>query len=117
MAVNYYDKFEYECFYHIYNRAADHESIFMDSDDYFFFLSKITMLLAPFCSVYSYSIMPNHFHLIVQINDKDKIVLQTQNETSAKASKYLSGTASVDDLLGDQLRRLFSSIGLRFNHK
>lgn len=55
--------------YHIYNRANGTQKLFFTDANYLFFISKIRDYLKPICEILSYSLMPNHFHLIIQANE------------------------------------------------
>jgi REP element-mobilizing transposase RayT len=59
-------------FYHIYNRGNNHETIFKEEKNYYYFLKKFHQYLNPFVSVHAYCLMPNHFHFILQIKDSIK---------------------------------------------
>ena len=58
---------EPEGFYHIYNRAVGSEKLFLSEFDYGQFLYKWQKYISPISVVYSYCLMPNHFHFLVQI--------------------------------------------------
>ena len=58
---------EQDCFYHIYNRAIDGNELFYQERNYPFFLWKLNEYLADFIDVYSYCLLPNHFHLLCYI--------------------------------------------------
>jgi REP element-mobilizing transposase RayT len=75
-------------YYHIYNRGNGKQDIFLDREDYLFFLSRFTeglfpppegaprgsggyhrkLLPAGSFSMVSYSSMPNHFHWLIRQN-------------------------------------------------
>jgi putative transposase len=63
-----------EHFYHVYNRGSRSEAIFFSEKNYEYFLrlmkEKATAHLV--CLV-SYCLMPNHYHLVVQQNEKGSI--------------------------------------------
>ena len=61
--------FEEGRFYHIFNRGNNKEDIFIEEKNYFFFLQKIKQHLLPTCNIYAYCLMPNHFHLVLQIKE------------------------------------------------
>ena len=94
--------FEAESIYHIYNRANGHENLFIEEQNYAFFLDKYFKHISPIAATYSYCLMPNHFHLMIKIKSveeiKDNIGLKTfdKYETFGK-------------LISKQFSNLFSS--------
>lgn len=51
-------------FYHVFNRGINKQPIFINDQDYWFFLEKLRQLQSKYDhSVYAYCLMPNHFHL------------------------------------------------------
>ncbi len=63
--------FEPSCFYHFYNRGNNRENIFKEETNYFFFLNLIKKYLLPIADIYSYCLLPNHFHLLLKIEDEN----------------------------------------------
>lgn len=61
--------FEKRHIYHIYNQGNNRQKIFFERDNYLFFIKKIRAYLLPYCDVLAYCLMPNHFHIMVKIND------------------------------------------------
>jgi len=54
-------------FYHVFNRGIDKKPIFLSEHDYQFFLKKLDDLKSKYDhSLYSYCLMPNHFHISIQ---------------------------------------------------
>lgn len=56
-------------FFHIFNRGLNKQKFFLDSSDYHKFLRRLAELksINQFDhSIYAYSLMPNHFHLLIQ---------------------------------------------------
>ncbi|CAN5343651.1 hypothetical protein BH11PLA2_BH11PLA2_36520 [soil metagenome] len=53
--------------YHVYNRGHDRETIFHDEDDYARFLKSIRKYLLSDCRVIAYTLMPNHYHLVLEV--------------------------------------------------
>ena len=58
-----------ENIYHIYNRGNNRRMIFYNRDNYIFFRDKIKKHLITNCNLLCYCLMPNHFHLMVYINN------------------------------------------------
>ncbi|MES2428480.1 MAG: transposase [Bacteroidota bacterium] len=60
-----------ETCYHIYNRGNNKDLIFFEEDNYVYFLNQFKKYVSPFCEVYTYCLMPNHFHFFIGVNDSD----------------------------------------------
>ena len=54
-------------FYHLYNRGNDRQPIFFDDENYLFFLKRIRRYLMPGVRLHAYCLMPNHYHLLVEV--------------------------------------------------
>ena len=52
--------------YHLYNQGNNKEMIFSSPTDYYSFLIKMRKHVLPVCELLAYSLMPNHFHLVIQ---------------------------------------------------
>ena len=63
-------KINSDTYYHLYNRGNNKDLIFFENDNYAYFLDQFKKYVAPFCEVYSYCLMPNHFHFFIRINDQ-----------------------------------------------
>lgn len=78
-------------FYHVYNRGANKQNIFIDQHDYFYFLSLFKRHLATNGSVtdtygrtpanyheevelIAYCLMPNHYHLLCFLKDPEGLI-------------------------------------------
>ncbi|WCM42341.1 transposase [Flavobacterium sp. CBA20B-1] len=56
-------------FYHIYNRGNNKENLFIEEDNYVYFLNLVSKHLLPVCDIYSYCLLKNHFHFLIRIKD------------------------------------------------
>ena len=54
--------------YHVYNRGNNRQPIFLEPENYNYFLRKVQTYLVPNCDILAYSLMPNHFHFLVTPN-------------------------------------------------
>jgi putative transposase len=59
--------------YHIYNHAVGWDNIFLEEENYRFFLRKLVSRISPFAEILAYCLMPNHFHLVIRIKDKKEL--------------------------------------------
>ncbi len=67
------DILEPDCFYHIFNRGNNKENLFIEDENYLYFLKLIKNHLTPIVDLYSYCLMKNHFHLVLKIKTKEEI--------------------------------------------
>ena len=97
---------ESENTYHIFNRANGKEKLFLDQDNYEFFLIRYADFIVPIADTLCFCLMPNHFHLLLRI--KSLVALQTftkSNGDNDKMGKFVS----------KQFSNLFSSYTQAFN--
>lgn len=60
-------------YYHVYNRAVGSEKMFKEATNYFYFLNKIQQHILPVADIFCYALLPNHFHLFVQIKSEKEV--------------------------------------------
>ncbi len=67
LATNQIDtmNFQENAIYHVYNRS--NELLFQSDEDYRLFLQKLKVFLLPGSHVLAWCLMPNHFHLLIQV--------------------------------------------------
>ena len=80
-------QFEEGHIYHIYNQGNNRQKIFFERENYLFFLKKMGEHLLPHCNILAWCLMPNHFHLILEI-DSSKV---NTNEIKIKSLSSLMG--------------------------
>jgi REP-associated tyrosine transposase len=62
-------KFEKGKIYHIFNQGNNRRKVFFNRRNYFYFLKKIEKHVKPYSDFLAYCLMPNHFHLMVLVNE------------------------------------------------
>ena len=55
--------------YHIYNQGNNGVNLFSRNGNYHYFLKKYKEKLSPFVNTFAYCLLPNHFHMVVQIKN------------------------------------------------
>ncbi len=89
-------------YFHLFNRGNGMQNIFLDNEDYKFFLLKLKQNLFPdetlkrmrplpegSFSIFSYCLMPNHFHLLLRQN-KEYPVQKFLLRVCTSYSKYFN---------------------------
>ena len=61
--------FEPTGIYHIYNQGNNRQPIFFSRENYLFFTRKMHQQILPYADVLAWCLMPNHFHLMVEVKD------------------------------------------------
>ncbi len=59
--------------YHLFNHANGKENIFIEPKNYAFFLQKLAIHILPVCKLFSYCLMPNHFHLVLEVHSEEEL--------------------------------------------
>lgn len=67
------DFFEAGVVYHVFNRGNNKENIFMEEENYFYFLRLMKKYVLPVADIYAYCLLKNHFHLALRIKDIDNL--------------------------------------------
>jgi len=83
------DSFLPDNYYHIFNRAVGSERMFKEPENYRYFSEKMKEHLLPVTDIFSYSFLPNHFHLFVRIKPLEVIEdLFQQSKIKEQQKKY-----------------------------
>lgn len=96
--------FEKGHLYHIYNQGNNRQKIFFNEKNYHFFIRKIDFYILPYADILAWCLMPNHFHLMVLVNEI-QLNCNTQGFTTSEALS-IAGTKkrSLNDSIGIMLR-------------
>lgn len=88
--MKYHAKFHPDNFYHVFNHAVGKENLFNRHENYLFFLAKFDFYISPIAKTYCYCLMPNHFHLLIQIRGEEMIrQLAENNKHDFDVHKYV----------------------------
>ncbi len=95
--------FEKGYIYHIYNQGNNRQEIFFKRENYLFFLKKIKTYISPYSDILAWCLMPNHFHLMVLVNDCQGPATKSQGFTSSEALTNFD-KRTFNDSIGIMLR-------------
>lgn len=65
--------------YHIYTHANGNENLFLNDENFNFFLKKYSTHIHPIADTYAYCLMPNHIHLMIRMKTQKQVVSYLQN--------------------------------------
>lgn len=69
---------EFNKVYHLYNRSNNRELLFKRKENYRYFLHKFKVRFENAFSVYTYCLMPTHFHFLVRVETEEIDELKKQ---------------------------------------
>ncbi len=92
------DNFQPDTYYHVYNHAIGHENLFRNEGNYQYFLKKYAEYLYPVCQTYAYCLMPNHFHLLIKIRNKEEIITFYIEKEKRKGKEFEDNNALLETL-------------------
>lgn len=93
-------------YFHVYNRGVNRQKIFLDDDDYTFFISLLRRHLAllPYASkkrsyfhfrslieLNAFCLMPNHYHLLVYQKEDSKALTKLMTSVITAYTMYFNG--------------------------
>ncbi len=80
--------------YHVYNHSNGSEDMFIDEENYLYFLEKYAKKLNGVVSTLAYCLMPNHFHLLIKVRSEktllDFLAEKKRNSNNLKIPEGLS---------------------------
>jgi putative transposase len=116
MRINYWQDFQTERFYHIYNRSVGKEKLFIHDGNCDDFLQKWDKYLKSYLDTYAYCLMGNHFHFVSHVKPLTEMVLKSiGSEHTRVGNRFLNNEIDYNTFLVDQFKRFFSAYALKFN--
>ena len=103
--------------YHIYNQGNNRQKIFFHPANFLFFREKIKTHIMPFADILAYCLMPNHFHLMVEIKEVELLrsAISGSNLThnSAGNLRNRKSLISINESIGVLLRSYTRAINIQ----
>jgi REP element-mobilizing transposase RayT len=104
--------FEPDTVFHVYNHGNAEDNIFREEENYYYFLKRYAEYIYPVAKTYAFCLLPNHFHLAVEIRPADKLVDFFQEKYPDRDPQSLGNFA---DLLSNQFKNFLISYAKSFN--
>ena len=101
--------------YHILNQGNNHENLFLEEKNYFYFLKKYKQFLSPIADTYAYCLFPNHFHLMIKIKSFEELnqnlpsIFPIPNLTNTDREFFNSDDVEFDENISKLISRRFAS--------
>ena len=95
---NQVKKYQMGASYHIYNRGVEKRKIFLEEEDYKYFMYKLKAYLKPLSkhtdhstnvTLIAYTLMPNHYHLLVR-NERERGIVGFMRSLATGYSMYFN---------------------------
>jgi putative transposase len=117
--AKYLADFEEMGLYHVYNRTNNVELMFLNDQHRIYFLNRYANIVSPFVDTFAYSLLPNHFHLLIRVKTKQDIVAYLNHKTPVEQTisekNFLAETIPLSELLELTFKRFFQSYAQAFN--
>ena len=89
--MNDHYSFTEDQIYHVVNRANGGDQLFVEQDNYMFFLQQYKKYIAPVADTFAYSMLPNHFHFLMRIKPYESLLpLYLANNHKQEKDGWLS---------------------------
>ena len=98
--------------YHVWTHANGSENLFIEKDNYHYFLDRYHHHVHPIVETFAYCLMPNHLHLMVRIKKEDELI-----QILDVASSNPTGFENLSGLISKQFGNLFNAYTKAFNKK
>jgi len=114
--------FEFNQFYHVFNRTNNKEKLFKNLENRKFFLRRYGFYLKPFVDIHAYALLGNHFHFSIRVKPQKEISSYLNSiplkEHTVAIKMYLESTDKKDrinELIIAQHHRFFISYSQAIN--
>jgi putative transposase len=111
MSKHFEAPLEEGCYYHIFNRGNNGNNLFYQSKNYIYFLRKYDAYLSDYVETYSYCLMPNHFHLLIRVKDRQEFKIKEKEFPKAVDMERFT----TEEMISELFRRFFMSYSKAIN--
>lgn len=98
--------------YHLFSRAVGNEKLFIEEKNYAFFLQKLDHHTVDIAHILTYALLPNHFHLVVQIKSFECVI---KNYENVKKASFDPLHTNIPDFIMERFSNFLNSYAKSFN--
>ena len=106
---------QFSTYYHIFNHANGDDNLFREEKNYSFFLNKYHQYIDPIADTVAWCLMPNHFHLLIKIKNKDALLQTIPKFRTLESLRAEEKEKTLSNQLSKQFSNFFSSYSQAFN--
>jgi putative transposase len=99
-------------YFHVCNRAVGNDKLFINDEDYLYFLKLFIKYITPVADVFSYSLLPNHFHLFLRFFERKQVFARMEQLEYAHNNEE-----AIPKFLLQQFSNFFNAYVKVFNYK
>ena len=92
--------------YHLFSRAVGSEKLFIENKNYNYFLNKLSLHTQAVADILTYSLLPNHFHIVARIKPFENIA---RNFEVVKMKKFDPRISDLSDFIMERFSNLLNS--------
>jgi putative transposase len=100
-------------FYHVYNRANGGDNLFINEENYNFFLKRYANYINDIADTYAYCLMPNHFHLLLRMHEEQKLIDYFKSKDKIVTA---DPNRNIETFISKQFSNFFNSYTKSFNN-
>ncbi len=115
--MDYWQDFEPEGYYHIYNKSGTGIKLFKDDNDHKVFLERFERYLGGALNTYAYVLMSNHFHFLVKVKSINELLSFAKTQKTNKSNDFMSTEIDPNEFIIDQFKRFLSSYTITYKNK
>jgi putative transposase len=104
---------QFDTYYHIYNRGTNGENIFLEKQNYSYFLRLYEKHIVPIADTFAFCLMKNHFHLAVRTRSEGEITTKTD---SLKPGFISSKFSNFFNAYAKSMNKKYNRTGSLFEH-
>jgi putative transposase len=111
--MSYYPPFMANHVFHVFNHAVSTENLYRTRENYRYFLRLLGAHIDPVAHIYAYNLLPNHFHLLLQVKSVPELTRYYQLSKQAEPPPQLEWT----DFVSQQFSNCFNAYAKGFNKR
>lgn len=100
--------------YHLYNQGNRKQKIFFDAMDYYYFLKLFRKYVHPYCDLFAWCLMPNHFHFMFLFKSPGDEIIKVG---SLEMTRFANGMRLLQSHYAHYFNRKYLTSGNLFRQK